>query len=683
MQTFEFELPTGEIYEFDAPNEQAALNAFNQQFPQGNLERSQSFISGVASAGLEGATLGLDDEIKSFIAAAWASPFVSDKTFGQLMVDARNSLREDKTKFAEKNPKTALAANIAGGIATGGVGATRAGVTAAAKEGGKELVKATAKFGAVTGAAAGAGFADADEFISVETALGAALGAGGGAALGAAGASTSAALPGIKRSVTEAFRNLTRKPVMQVFDDTGQFTDDAMQEIDRLLKNGSVTEDEINSVARNAMVADGVMTPEQAARFNLIKSRGIEPTRANITQSADDFAAQQSALKRSGPVAERVAGQDARLQELAEEGADAISTRATSLPETNANVFRAVDDVVTQADDAVTTAYQSAREVAQGQPRVQANNLLKAVSDNRGGENVSGGVISSLRGVLKNKGLLRAGKDIDINKRGERATGLIGRKMTVKEAEEIRQHLNSLHDSVSPQGRRLIRTLKDAIDDDVAEAVGEDIFAEARQAKSAFHQMIERGRRNKFDKTRGGFLEDVIDNKIPEEQIVPKLLRGRDDDFQKFKQFLTEDAGEAGAQAWDDIRAQVLRNALDKATSTVQKGEGGQGVFNVRLFRNELDKLKKSQKWDELFNKEERKLISDIIEIGNLRLPVSSVSQGKGPTELAVSEARKAVLRKLPVVGERAQELLDAVANLRTDKRLLDVTRETEAALIP
>jgi len=309
---------------------------------------------------------------------------------------------------------------------------------------------------------------------------------------------------------------------------------------------------------------------------------------------------------------------------------------------------------------------------------------------------VSGGVISSLRGVLQNKGLItqdaivkkqmhgrtvEIGGDIDINKRGARITEQGLRKLTVKEAEEIRQHLNSLYDSVTPQGRRLIRELKDAIDEDVSGAVGADVFKEARAAKITFQQMIERGRRNKFDKTAGGFLEDVIDNKIPEEQITRRLIGGRDDDFMKFKSFLNDDAGPAGQQAWDDIRAQVLRGAIDKATSTMGKGEGGQGVFNVRLFKNELKRLQDSKKYPELFNVDERKMIADIIEIGNLRIPVSMVQQGKGPTELAVNELRKGIMKKIPFVGEKATELWDAVANLRADRRLLDVTRETSVAL--
>ena len=122
-------------------------------------ESDQGFIGGALNSAAQGATLGFGDEIQAMIAAAVASPFVSDKTFTQLMVDARNSLRADQEKFSEENPGTDLALQVAGGLTSGGAFA------GAAKQGGKELLKQGAKFGA----AAGAGFSDSEELISVET----------------------------------------------------------------------------------------------------------------------------------------------------------------------------------------------------------------------------------------------------------------------------------------------------------------------------------------------------------------------------------------------------------------------------------------------------------------------------------------------------------------------------------
>lgn len=74
--------------------------------------------SEVGQTALQGATLGFSDEIQSVIAAAIAAPFVSDKTFGQLMVDARKSVRDEVETFSKENPKTALGLQAAGGALT-------------------------------------------------------------------------------------------------------------------------------------------------------------------------------------------------------------------------------------------------------------------------------------------------------------------------------------------------------------------------------------------------------------------------------------------------------------------------------------------------------------------------------------------------------------------------------------
>lgn len=626
------------------PTEQELEEIFSSVQSQDKEMPPGGFAGGVANEALQGATFGFSDEVQSMIAAAIASPFVSDKTFSQLMVDARNSLRDEQGNFREQNPKTALAANIAGGVATG------SGLFKGAK-----TVGDLAKAGAVTGAIAGAGFSDSDEFVSTDTAIDATVGAATGAALG-----------GALGKVSAAIQKRLNRPDLQIYDDAGKFTDEAIEELGKKVQSGQIAKEEAEALIKQSSKNGGVLTQEQAKRYNLFVERGVTPTRANITQSTSDFVEQQSAIKRTGPVAETVARQDEQLTNLAREGIENIGPTAQNIQEANASVYSVVDDVVTRLDDEVSKAYKAARQKAGDSDIVSVNNLLSTLHKNRGENQISKGLITSVRTQLKDRGLLSEGFD---------------KKISVNEAEKIRQFINSKFDSTSAQGRKVIRELKDALDEDVAKVADTDAFSNARQAKINFQKTIEKSARNKFDKSRSSFLEDVIDNKIPEERIIPRLIGGRDDDFLKMKDFLLNDAGEQGVKAFNDIKAQVLRDALDKATGTMGKTEGGQKVFNVRLFKNALQRLQKSKKYEALFNKDERKLIDDIIEIGNLRIPVSGTQTGKGPTELAVSEARRKILEKIPLVGDSAQGLLDAVSNLRTDRRLLDVTRETESAL--
>lgn len=147
---------------------------------------------------------------------------------------------------------------------------------------------------------------------------------------------------------------------------------------------------------------------------------------------------------------------------------------------------------------------------------------------------------------------------------------------------------------------------------------------------------------------------------------------------------MIKEGGDEGKQAWFDIKGQVLRHALDKALSTVQIREGGQVAFNVNKFRNEIKRIK-GQKFDILFNADEKKLISDITEIGMARIPISGTATGEGATSVAVKRAagrmRADLLNRIPLVGPLAEGLVDLVSNRKIDKDLTQFTDKTEKAL--
>lgn len=616
-----------------------------------------SFLKGAIGALKSGPTVGFSDEIEGAIGAAIAYQFVSDRSFPELYREARDSVRAENNAFRNEYPKTALGLELAGGIATGG-GLASLGKMSAAKS------------GAVIGGTAGLGYSDANTAggAITDTAIGALSGAVFGKVLSVAG---------------NAIRRAVSKPTLQVFDQSGKFTDDAIKELEKMVGSGKATADEMNTIVRQNLQKAGVLTPEQAGRYNLFTSHGINPNRFNVTQATDDAVQLQSAMKRTGPVSEAVSKQDEQIINAVTGQIQKTGAKTSGLSDVNASVYRVIDDVVTKADEAVTQAYRAAEKTAGKQFRVTPERFVKAINRNRGQENVSGGVISAIKGVLKDKGVIRQGADIAIEKGAKRTTSADLRSITVKEAEEIRQQLNALYDSVSPQGRRLIRDLKNALDDDVEwYAADKGIFKEARAAKQAFHRMLETGKRNKFDQSGGNLIEDIVYNKVPEEKILDKLISPstRDADVNALKRFLIKDAGEGGAQAWNDLRGQVLRNALDKAISTQGKGEGGQAVFNSGKFKTSLESLMRTKKYDAIFSPDEQRFIKEMIEIGQMRIPQRMAQQGQGPSEVAVNQLRLAFMQKMPF-GNRAQELIEAVSNLRADRRMLDVTRETQKAL--
>ena len=550
---------------------------------------------------LQGQSLGLSDEIGAGMAASAAS-VLDDAPFLETYTDMRDLIRIEDAMYRDRNPAKAVAGNVAGGLTTG-------------------LRMLMTGYGAAGGGVAGFGFSEADttQDLVKDTAVGGALGFATGAAFASLGAAG------------RAIMNKMQARNLDLTDEAGQIRDEVIDLVAQEVASGNVSIDQAGQFADEMK---GVLTPEQLQRVNLFAKRGVTPVRANITQSTDDFRNLQQAVKSSGDLAETVATQDDQLISATREGISQMGPSAQNLPETNANVYQVVDDVVGVYEDAVSVAYKAADEIASGEKVVRYQNLIGALKENIGGNEKTGGVVSAVRQKLKNDGVLTKGWKSDKLTDGPTAEG-------------VRQHLNQMFDPQQPYGNTVIRNLKEALDKDVQAAVGDDVFSAARQANIRMKRLIERGARNKRDRTRGGFLEDVLSNKIPEEKIVPRLLTGRDDDMLKFKEFLVEESGEAGRAAWQDIKAQVLRDALERATSTQGKREGGQVVFNSRMFRNAFKNMRTNKKFDALFNSDEQALIDDIAEIGWLRIPQSNVQQGSGPSGFSIEAFQHDLIRRL------------------------------------
>lgn len=573
----------------------------------------------------------------------------AEAVWGQKGENTRELAKSDFERATADNPNIAQAGKLVGQFAP-----------AIAAPGGVAggVVKR-----ALSGAAAGGGlgaleYVDEGEFRGDNALAGAAFGAAGGAVM-----------TPVLKTADKAFRALLGKPSIRVFDDSGQITEEALSALDEAQRAGRVSADQLDDVIVREAVGEGVLTPEQGRRFNLFKRYGMEPTRANVTRSTDDWREVQEGVKRGGRIADTVSAQDARLAELGDEAIERIGPLTEDAASTNASVYGVVQRVADDADQKVSAAYTAAREAATDGEVVQPKSLIDVLKRNAGRENITGGVVSAARQELRNRGLLK----------GERA-------ISVDESEEIRQVFNSFFDSAKPQGRALIRELKEALDDDVAAAVGEDVFTEARAARRELARIFGRDKANKFDRSKGKLLEQILDGTLPENRIMPKILSDSLDnrDLVKMKGFLTEDAGPEGAQAWLNLKGQVLRDAIQRATGTQARGEGGQVVFNSNKFQNAISKLKRSGKHDLLFNSSEQAFIDDLIELGELRIPNRAVAQGRGPSAFAVDEAKGAIVDSIVDLvpgGQKVSSIIDAVKAGRSEVGQTSPARQTEEFL--
>lgn len=631
---------SGTIIAVEAQTADEAIKLAERQYDAENPFDFGNALSTVAS----GAAWGGVDELTGFFS----------KLTGGDYEGGRDAMRRDISVFHARNPKLAFALEVLGGIATGGPLVKLGGL------GLKALWARNAAIGGVGGSVAGLGYSEGETPGEIATDV--AIGAGAGATLGVA-------LPPAFGFAADKIKSIFKSPNIKIFNEAGEFTDEALKVLDDRVAAGDVTQDQADKILLNAYdeIAE-VLTPEQAARFNLFASRGVPITRANVTQSVDDTVAAMEASKRSGPVADRIAEQQQRLAQLGEEVVPTGSVSPT-WAEANTRIFRAVDDVVQTMEDAVNTAYASAREVSQNSPAVSLNRFRQKVFGFEDSETVSGGVFSKARGFLKDNNALT----IDSAKLS---------KLTVDEVESIRQRIGSkeMWLSASAEGKRIITELKNALDDDVADAVGVSIFKDARAAKTTMQRVIETARRNSRDKTGrsgGSLLEKIINNQIPEEQIISKVLAGRVDEIEHFLNFLKNSSD---PDAFVDLKAQIIKRAVDKATSGTAKLEGGVPAFNTKRFQAQFTTLKEKGKWKLFFNADERAFIDDIVKIGNIIKPVSKGQQGLGPSAMAITGLGRQIAGKIPGTST-ASDVLSAIGNYRGDKRVLDPLRNTVEAI--
>lgn len=169
MPVFEIQGPDGKVYEVDAPDQQAAISAFesySSQAPEPIEE--QGMVTGTVDALTDGMSFGFGDNITAFEAGLLGRTpdggwFDYSKSFGERYDDALQAERKQNDQFYKDNPVVANTANIAGAVAMP-FAAAKSGATLL--KGGMSAPKATglgALEGSAYGALHGAGAADGED----------------------------------------------------------------------------------------------------------------------------------------------------------------------------------------------------------------------------------------------------------------------------------------------------------------------------------------------------------------------------------------------------------------------------------------------------------------------------------------------------------------------------------------
>lgn len=195
------QMPNGDVVAFpdDMPRDQIK-GLISQKFPDISKTSSKpDTFDTISDNALQGATFGVGNRASAGLAALTLSG-INGKPISENYKAAREVGSQRLSDEMQQNPVTAIGANLAGGLATGGLGAaTKAGTAIADSLRTGNLATRIAK-GALAGAASGAAYGGGTAAYD-KTSEGAGSGAISGGLVGGAIPGIGAALSGVKNAI--------------------------------------------------------------------------------------------------------------------------------------------------------------------------------------------------------------------------------------------------------------------------------------------------------------------------------------------------------------------------------------------------------------------------------------------------------------------------------------------------
>lgn len=469
---------------------------------------------------------------------------------------------------------------------------------------------------------------------------------------GLIGGGAELAIPVISRASRSVIKRLTGRDIAAI-NSSGGLTDEAIEALDDAgVDHGQFIRESI-----------GESDLSQDQRVEVFEKLGLEPTKAQATRDPSLFQQQQESFKQTGVVREALERQDKILADRVAGEIDAIGgvpQRASETPLT------AITDKAIALDEEISALYKSARDVAPDAKNVRFSKSSSVLREKTPIDTRTDGTVSALRDEMRRLGFL------DEKNRPTRKT-------SVEAAESLRQFANSLFDGANPQAKTVIREFKEAIDEDVFSVAGEDIFKQARKAKSDFERGLDTTKRNKFDRRQVSLVRDMLDGSIQGDDLVKTIIsrsgKYKAKDLKELRSYLLSGSdGQVaqGAQAWNDIRSAALNQIKESAFKGPIDQQGVRSISRAGL-ESGLRQLG-PQKMQILFSQKERDFLKDLANVAALKEPPRGTALGLGPSAQAVAKLEQA-LKTIPWLGDFAADVL---RNKADDKMLLKFASQAE-----
>ena len=367
-------------------------------------------------------------------------------------------------------------------------------------------------------------------------------------------------------------------------------------------------------------------TPAEAARFGIFQSAGIKnPTKAMVTQNFDDFAREDMLAHQRGGDALRSAYSDVNrgVAQNLEDQSLRLGGSTGDRPVSGLRVIDALQQGRDESKAAVTAAYDAVR----ADPRL--NNKVSFAKVRQYLKTDDAAIIS--QGSTKD---LKSGVEKWLTEQG--AFGDNVKPMSVEKAEAFKKWLNDRWNPKDKATLRMIRNLKDAVDEAVMGVGDGDVFATARQA----HRLT----KETYDDKE--LIRKLLDQKNPVDRKVAVedawdevVLRSDVAQLADLKNTLTKGSrvtkgpGESdtvarGNQAWKDTQTATMEWLIEKAKSS-QKGPNDSPVFLHRSFKDALDRIGK-EKLNIMFGADGVKALNEVAEAMRLAKPIQGTTNPSG-----------------------------------------------------
>lgn len=201
------------------------------------------------------------------------------------------------------------------------------------------------------------------------------------------------------------------------------------------------------------------------------------------------------------------------------------------------------------------------------------------------------------------------------------------RPATISELEDLRAQVGDFFDSSNPRQRRAGEMIREAIDEQLDEVEGGDLFKAARAER----------RRHAEEFEEHDFVSRVLGNKgktsadrIPDEQVAAGVEKLSNAELGRLKAQLLA-TGESGAASWRQLASQILNNIKERSLSPASRGIDNEPRINTEKLATSLERLDSAGKLDILFGKETAAQLRTLIQVArDLNQPIRGTQNHSG-----------------------------------------------------